>query len=87
MKTTISLSNPLHQRLVLAAKAEKKSFTAFTQELLDKALAIREQDHLDRMYGTLGKLRGIDKADSSDISSSVNDILYGEPGAYQGDDE
>ncbi len=82
MKTTISLPNPLHQRLTLAAKAEQKSLTLLVQELLDEALAIQEQERLDRMYATLGKLRGIAKTDSPDISSTIDEMLYGAHGAH-----
>lgn len=85
MKTTISLPNPLHQRLTLAAKAEQKSLTLLIQELLDEALATQEQERLDRMYATLGKLRGIAKADSPDISSTIDETLYGAHDAHPGD--
>lgn len=84
MKTTLSLPNPLHQRLLQVSKAEHKSLTGLIHELLDNALAGRERKQIEQTYQTLDKLIGIGQDEDPHRPSSVDDVLYGEDGAWKG---
>jgi hypothetical protein len=55
--------------------------------LLDTALAAQEKIRVQRMYGELRKLDGASKLKIKDASTTINDVLYGEQGAWRGQRE
>ncbi len=82
IRATFYFSETLQQRLKSASKKHKKSVSKLAQELLDQALATDEQTQLDMMYQALQSIIGVGK----DVGNpqSVNEILYGENGAWRG---
>lgn len=87
MRTSIILPNTLHQRLVWTAQSLNTTMSDLVRDLLDKALATQEQGRIERMYQALFKLKGICKEPFTDTSSQIDEILYGEHGAWRGQAE
>jgi hypothetical protein len=84
LRTTVNLPFALHQRLIIASKQEKLSLSQIIGDLLDKALAAQDKIRLQRMYGELRKLDGASKIKVTDASTTINEVLYGEYGAWRG---
>lgn len=78
MRTTLSLPNTLHQRLALAAKHHQASLADYIRHLLDEALIAAEKDRLDTMYQDLADLDGIGPKDLTDVSTTIDQTLYGD---------
>jgi predicted DNA-binding protein len=87
IRTSILLSEPLHQRLLWASKAEGRKFSAYIRELLDQAVAKREKKQLDKMYAAMEELMGIGTSGDPTVSESIDEILYGEHGAWRGSED
>jgi hypothetical protein len=83
-RTSVILPPPLYHRLTLAAEQERKSLSEFIRDLLAKALAGQEKAHLKRTYAALKKLDGIGPKGIRDASTTINETLYGEHGAWRG---
>lgn len=84
---SMQLPEALHQRLVIAARKENEALSAYARRLLDRALAQKEQARIERTYQALAKVKGIYKEKVTDASSTINETLYGEKGAWKGQDE
>ena len=87
MRTTLYLPESLHQRLRMVGTLRKKSVSKLASDLLDKALTQEEESDLDRVYKGFEAMKGIAGKGSPNLSSSIDDILYGENGAWRGDQE
>jgi predicted DNA-binding protein len=87
MRTSITLPAQLHQRIVLTAKAEGKNMVQMIRELVEESLVKKEKDHIAHSYQALDKLVGIFKDDNTNLASSIDEVLYGENGAWKGDYE
>jgi hypothetical protein len=83
-RTSFYLPITLHQRLEWVSKQERKSISRVVSELLDKALSSQEKLRLARMYPELRKLQGACKEPLVDASTTINETLYGENGAWKG---
>lgn len=84
IKTTFLLPESLHQRLLITSQSEKKSISTVLRELLDDALTKREVRQNKRVYQVLKELDGIGGNEITDASSTIDDLLYGEQGAWRG---
>ena len=69
----------------MAAEWEETTMADLVRELLDHALVHREQEHTNQTYRALQKVRGICKDNISKTMQTVDDVLYSEKGAWQGD--
>lgn len=85
LRTSITLPNPLHQRLRMAARAENKSVSDLARDLLEQALLAQEQTRMNRVYRMLEEVKGICKDNIPDASQNINSVLYGENGAWKGE--
>jgi predicted DNA-binding protein len=83
IRTSFFLPATLHQRLLMLSGYERKSLSDLVRELLEKALVSREQARIARTYQALEKLEGICKDNIPDASSTINQTLYGEHGAWR----
>ena len=77
----------LHQRLLMVSGYEGKTLSDLARELLDKALVSQEQARIARTYKALEKLEGICKENITDASTTINETLYGEYGAWRAREE
>jgi predicted DNA-binding protein len=87
IRTSILLPPTLHQRLLLASKRSQKTITDLIRDLLDQSLARQEQTSMEQTYQALERVRGICKDNIKDASTTINDVLYGENGAWKGTNE
>jgi hypothetical protein len=83
-RISVILPTPLYHRLTVAAQQERKSLSALIRDLLAKALAGQEKAHLKRTYAALKKLDGIGPKGITNASTTINETLYGEHGAWKG---
>jgi hypothetical protein len=86
IRTSLTLPVPLHQRLQIVSRQEKKNFSLLVRDLLDFALAKRDDDHLHQMYRGLKNVQGVGKQGITDASTTIDATLYGENGAWKGAD-
>ncbi len=88
VRTSLVLPASLQQRLHIEAKSESKKVAELIREILDKALLIREQVRTERTYKALEKVKGVCKDPNlTDVSTTINETLYGEQGAWKGQDD
>ncbi|MAT96397.1 MAG: hypothetical protein CL608_04570 [Anaerolineaceae bacterium] len=57
------------------------------RELLDKALARRESKRVKHMYTVLKELDGMGGPGDKNASTTIDEVLYGEKGAWRGSGE
>jgi hypothetical protein len=84
LKTSLVIPAPLHQRLIQAARQEGMNLSEYMRGLLDQALASREKAQIRHMYDVLRKMNGIAKDPITDASTTIDEVLYGENGAWRG---
>jgi predicted DNA-binding protein len=83
--TTLHLPKSLHQRLHIASKRTNKTLSRLAVELLDEGLSEDENLKLDKTYQALRQVKGIVKDQDPEASTTVDDVLYGENGAWRGE--
>lgn len=76
IKTTMNFSLAFHRKLKRAADVAGKPMSQLVEEKLAPILNVEEKTRLDRVYGGLGELEGIVKADAPDASAAIDDYLY-----------
>jgi hypothetical protein len=84
IRTSLLLPNTLHKRLLTVAKQEAMPLSSLARDLLDTALAKREQAQMKHVYEVLNQLEGIGPKGVTDASTTIDDVLYGEKGAWRG---
>lgn len=86
-RTSFVLPVPLLHRLHQTAQATNTSLSNLVRTLLEKGIAAQEQSTLIRTYASLQRVKGISTANVQDVSTTINETLYGEDGAWKGVDE
>ncbi len=84
MRTSLYLPPVLHERLRIVSRQTRQPVSHLVRQLLDKALAIEEKARLEHMYKELSKLHGACKEKITDASTTIDEVLYGEQGAWRG---
>ena len=84
LRTTFYLSDDLHHRLRSISKQKKKPMSRYASELLERGLKQDEYPDLDRLYKAFEKMKGIAKEGVTDASTTIDEVLYGEEGAWRG---
>lgn len=84
IRTSMYLPDTLRYRLLLASQHEGKSVSQLVHELLDKALIDKEKTRIDHMYQALGQMCGIGQKGVTDGSRTIDEVLYGEHGVWNG---
>lgn len=87
IRTTIYLSQSLHQRLRIVSQRKEKSVSDLVREAVDKAITEAEEAQLDSIYEAMAKMKGICKDPITDASTTIDEVLYGEKGAWRGSGE
>jgi len=67
----------------MASKRKSKSVTELIRQALSKALVADEKVQIKRMYQALSKVEGIGQKGITDASTTINETLYGEHGAWK----
>ncbi len=84
IRTSWMLPDSLHQRLLIVSRSEGKTVSEVGRELLDKALARREVQRNKQVYTVLKELDGKGEHGVTDASSTIDDLLFGNNGAWRG---
>jgi predicted DNA-binding protein len=84
IRTSVYLPEDLHQRLLIASKRRGKSFSILVRELVEQSLQGKEKADLARIYDAWDKVQGVGKDDITDASTTIDEILYGDSGAWRG---
>jgi hypothetical protein len=87
IKTTLTFSPTFWQRLRMVAQAQQRSVSRFVEEELDTLLHQQEQKKLERLYQALKKWQGTGSPQIIDASTTIDETLYGEQGAWKGQRE
>jgi hypothetical protein len=77
IRTTVTLPEPLHQRLLLTSRAVGKPISALIQDAVTSVLTQQEEAQRDQVFHALDQVRGIADAADPTISSTINETLYG----------
>ena len=81
-RTSLILPATLHQRLLISAQQEHKPISKLIREILDKALVTKENVRVKQMYNALDKLDSVGSKGVTNASTTINETLYGEHGAW-----
>jgi predicted transcriptional regulator len=86
VRTTIMMRPALFERLKIFTRETDRPMSAVVEEGITAVLERHEQERLDKMYQGLFELSGmIQDPDLIDVSGNIDEILYGENGAWRGD--
>ncbi len=83
-RTSFTLPVPLLHRLHQTAQATNTTLSDLVRTLLENGVASQEKSTLTRTYAALEKVKGISDANIQDASTTINETLYGENGAWKG---
>jgi hypothetical protein len=85
IRRTLLLPEQLDQRLLIASRLAGKSLSDFVREALDSILANQERERVKRMYAAFDKMIvGAGDPNITDASTTIDEVLYGEKGAWRG---
>jgi Arc/MetJ-type ribon-helix-helix transcriptional regulator len=70
----------------MRAQEQQASVSSVIREALEQVLEAEEEERQKKMYAALERLRGIGKAGVTDASTTIDELLYGENGAWRGSD-
>lgn len=84
VRTSLLLPSPLLGRLRLMSKRKNTSLSRLVQNLVQAGLDAEEQRDLKQLYKVWGETKGIVKEPITDMSTTIDAILYGEDGAWRG---
>ncbi|MBX3083946.1 MAG: hypothetical protein KF716_20085 [Anaerolineae bacterium] len=71
----------------MTAEREQKTLSDLMRELLTTAMNAQRQHHYKQVYAALHKYHGKGDPTLTDVSTTINETLYGENGAWKGRDE
>ena len=84
-RTSLYLPASLHQRLQMASKRQRKTLSQVAIELLDEGLSVDEDNKQDDVYRALKSIKGVVKDNDPHASSSIDETVYGDKGAWSGE--
>ena len=74
----------LSQNVLSSLKQVDKSLSGLVNKLLDRIFVKREEIKVQQMYTVLEELKGLGGEGIEDASSTIDEVLYGENGAWRG---
>ena len=83
-KTTLSFTSSFRERLKMLSEEHNKSMSQFVEDELEKVLKEKERGKLKHMYSVLREMRGSGSHGITDASSTIDETLYGDHGAWKG---
>ena len=86
-RTSIYFPDNLHAKLQMVSKRKKRSVSQLVTEAMNKALATEEDTNLEKLYSAMEQVKGICKDPITDASTTINEVLYGEKGAWRGSEK
>lgn len=85
IRTSLMLSPQMHQRLVILSRQRAQTFSELARDMFRQALADDGKDNIAQTYQALDALEGMGGEEVTDGSTTIDEVLYGEKGAWQGD--
>jgi hypothetical protein len=82
--TTIRLQPSLLERLKMFSREHNTTMTEVIESGIRQIIEQQEQTRIKRMYKGLFALKGVGKAGVTDASTTIDEELYGESGAWKG---
>jgi hypothetical protein len=87
IRTSLLLPEPVHQQVHITAKQEGKNFSEAVRDLITAALKVKQRSQAKRIYAVMRKMEGICTDPITDASATIDEVLYGEHGAWKGKSE
>lgn len=75
----------LHQQLSLLARQADKKLSEFLRQRLGQIVAQEKKSQLEEMYEAIDKMVAIGDPTITDASTTIDEVLYGEHGAWRGE--
>ncbi len=85
IRTSLMLPTQMHQRLVILSKRRGQTFSELVRDLFRQALVSEGKDSIAQTYQALDALEGMGGEEVTGASATVDEVLYGEKGAWRGD--
>lgn len=87
-KTTINMNPSLLARLRLFTQRHNRTMTDVIEQGVTRLMDETEQESLEAMYHHLFQLKGaIKDPQLTDASETIDEVLYGEHGAWRGSEK
>jgi hypothetical protein len=86
IRTTLMLPVGLHQQLLITARQNNSSLSRLVRELISDTLKTLNKTKVKHTYRALNQLDGLGGEGTPDASTTVDDLLYGDDGAWKGKD-
>lgn len=86
VRTTITLPDTSYEKLKVMAQKKQITISKYVKELIFNGLDKDFVEQRGRMYESLERLKGIASGDPN-LSSHIDEVLYGENGAWRGTGE
>lgn len=80
------MATTLHQQLVIESRQRGTSVSGLVSSIIEQSLTKQQRGKVGKMYRTLKELDGAGGAGGADASSTIDELLYGEKGAWRGKD-
>jgi hypothetical protein len=84
IRTTFTIRPGLFERLKRFSREQGKPMSEVVEEGISQVIEQHEQERIQKMYEGLSTLVGMSKAPIPDASQRIDEILYGEQGAWRG---
>lgn len=84
IRTSIVIPPVLHHQLSMLARQEGKKLSEFLREKLGGIADQEQKSQLDQMYEAIDKMVGAGDSNITDASTTIDEVLYGENGAWRG---
>jgi predicted transcriptional regulator len=85
VRTTFTIRPSLLERLKIFTRETNRPMSTVVEEGISTVLKRYEEKRLTKMYQGLSELVGVSNVPITDASSNIDEILYGENGAWRGD--
>jgi hypothetical protein len=87
-RTTITIKPSLLARLRLFAHHHNRTVSEVVEQGIERVLAETDRGEIDKLYQEVFKLEGIATTDDPKYKNkTVDEILYGEDGAWRGSEQ
>ena len=86
MRATIVIRSALYKRLKLFSQEQGKPMSEIVEIGVRQVIDADDENRLNYLYKGLFALAGTGKKGITDASSTINEMLYGEDGAWKGSD-
>jgi hypothetical protein len=84
IRTSILLPAALHKELEIASRQDGETVTGLIRYAVEHFMRARNSAKLKKLYETLREMEGMGDKHVTDASTTIDEVLYGEKGAWRG---